>query len=107
MVSTKEIAEEQNNAVNTTETVFSKIHIFIDQIISGINNEHDELAVIDKYREDVVNNMVSVSSVSQETAANIESASSSIDDITTKFKEIFSLSETLQQEANELKNWKL
>jgi methyl-accepting chemotaxis protein len=104
MVNTMKIVEEQNNAVKITEDSFSKIYTYIDQIISGINDEHNILTVIDNCRGEVVNNMSSISGISQETASNIEEVSSSIEDITSKFKEIFSLSETLSNEANELKS---
>lgn len=104
MGNTKDILKEQNKAVNTTEEVFEKIHQYIDHIISSVNGEHQELAVIDKLREDVVGNMSNVSAISEETAANIESVSQAMDEITNKFKEIFSLSETLSKEASELEN---
>lgn len=104
MGNTKEILEEQNKAVSTTEEVFEKIGTYIDNIISSVNGEHQELAVIDKLRGDVVGNMSNVSAISEETAANIESVSQAMDEITNKFKEIFSLSETLSKEASELEN---
>lgn len=48
--------------------------------------------------------MSSISGISHENASNIELVSSSIEEITNKFKEIFKLSETLNQEAKALQN---
>ncbi|MFD2444244.1 methyl-accepting chemotaxis protein [Bacillus sp. CGMCC 1.16607] len=94
----------QNQSVETTSEVFSKIGDSINSSVERINEVHKHIQVLDHSKGQVLSALTEISSVTEETAASTEEVSASIEEQTASMLEINNRMMELSKATEELKN---
>lgn len=80
MATTKTITENQNHAVQETETSFKEIEKVVEQIISSIDSIKTEVKNMTEYKDAVVSSIGDIARVSEQSAAASEEVAASSDE---------------------------
>lgn len=102
MSRTKEITSEQNEAVQSTEIAFTSIQSLMQQVIEAIKEMSDKIQTASELKENVVQSIVNLSAISEESAAAAEEVSASTQDQLKAIDTVSQSAEALSQSSSEL-----
>lgn len=97
-----QMVEEANASLISTEAVFENISSSTDIVINQIEALNKDIEHIDGAKNTVVNNMQSISAVTQQSAAATEEVTASVEEQSATIESIVSSLSELDQEINEL-----
>ncbi|MCY7486196.1 methyl-accepting chemotaxis protein [Paenibacillus alvei] len=102
MSRTKEITSEQNEAVQSTEIAFASIQSLMQQVIEAIKEMSGEIQTASELKENVVQSIVNLSAISEESAAAAEEVSASTQDQLKAIDTVSQSAEALSNSSSEL-----
>lgn len=100
----KKVSQDQNFAVNQTDSAFNDIANAITTIVSRINEVNAAVIQMQEDKNDVINSIETISSVSEETAASSEEVAASTEHQLQAFEGMKSAAEGLEQLVQELES---
>ncbi|ACL76521.1 methyl-accepting chemotaxis protein [Ruminiclostridium cellulolyticum] len=100
----KKVSQEQNFAVDKTNSSFSDIANAIDFIVSKINDVNEAVIKMQTDKSEVISSIENISSVSQQTAASSEEVAATTENQLKVIDEMKIASESLNQLVKQLDN---
>ncbi|WP_353095090.1 methyl-accepting chemotaxis protein [Tissierella praeacuta] len=104
MNSTQMVVNEQTEFVNETKSIFNMIMESIDRLIEGIGEIKDSINQTNENKDNIVNRMLSISSIAEESSASTEEVSASAEEINATMTEFNETALQLKELAKELKD---
>lgn len=101
--STYTIFEEQNNSVQETDRAFKEIVYSLERITEAVNSVNDAIKEINEYKNKAVDEIISISSIAQESAASTEEVNAASEEQVSFANELANLALELNRTVDELK----
>ncbi|MBB5323881.1 methyl-accepting chemotaxis protein [Anoxybacillus tepidamans] len=99
----KNMNEEQQQAVHTTGESFMKIATMMEELTTSISNITDEVKRMDESKDQVVEAMQNISAIAQQAAASAEEVAASADDQLQALSTVTESAEKLSEMSRQLK----
>lgn len=99
---TKEIVNEQNEAVEDTRRIFNDISSSIHELIDKVSNVTDFSIGMNKKKENIISMIENLSAISQETAASTEEVSAATEEQSASIQQVAGYAKGLNDLSNNL-----
>lgn len=103
MEQSKVIAEEQEEAVRSTEDIFNKIVIAIDEIVDNVKSIRDSSTDMDKEKNKMVEILENLSASTEENSAASQQVAAATEEQLANIEQVLSNTQQLKNLADELK----
>lgn len=104
MDNTEAVVKEQTRVVEETTITFGKIMDSISSLMKGIDDIKFSVEKANSTKEDIVNRMLNISSVAEESSASTEEVSASTEEVNATMEEFNQTALELKQLSQELKD---
>lgn len=103
MDNTQIVVKEQTESVRQTREIFNQITESIDELMKGIEDIKDSVLHTNERKDNIVNRMLNISSVAEESSASTEEVSASTEEVNATMIEFNQTAFKLSELSSELK----